>query len=94
MKEKTFLPIGSIISLKEGKRKIMIIGINQLAKENNKKYDYVAVLYPYGYLNSQELLLFNNDKIDKIYYKGYEDEEMINFYEDVIWSISIEKGDK
>ena len=41
------LPIGSIVRLKNGERKLMIFGILQRERENpDQVFDYVAVPYP------------------------------------------------
>jgi len=88
--KKEFLPIGTLVRLKGGKRKLLIIGINQIGS-NGVTYDYCSCMYPYGYLNSDQLFLFNNDKIEEIYQKGYSDNELEEYYDDVVWSIENEK---
>lgn len=90
---KNYLPLGSIVRLKGGTRKLVIIGINQKGSDD-KSYDYSSVLYPYGYLNADELFLFNNSNIEEIIYKGYSDKELENYYEDLVWSIKKEKEEK
>jgi hypothetical protein len=90
---KNYLPLGSIVKLKGGARKLVIIGINQKGS-NNETYDYSAVLYPYGYINSEELFLFNNSNIDEIIYKGYSDKELEDYYDDLVWAINKEKEEK
>lgn len=71
-----FLPIGTVVLLKEATKKIMIIGYLASDKENEKViYDYIACLYPEGIVSSQQYLLFNHEQIDKIFYKGYDGEE-------------------
>lgn len=92
MNKEKYLPIGSLVSLKEGTRKLLIIGVNQISSENGKHYDYCACLYPYGYLNSNELFLFNSDKIDVLYHTGFSDKELEDYYEDIIW-LKNRKGD-
>ena len=44
---KELLPIGSVVLLNEGTKKLMIYGVMQSDTENNQ-YDYVGVLYPEG----------------------------------------------
>ena len=88
------LPYGTVVSLKEGKGKLMIIGIFQKAAVNNIVYDYSAVLLPYGYLNADDIFLFNKDKIDKIYFSGYLDEQIKDYHEDIIWANKIKGEDK
>ena len=70
-----YLPIGTVVMLKDGKKKIMITGFCTATKDSDKIYDYNACLYPEGILTSDKTILFNHDQIDKIYYMGYNDDE-------------------
>ena len=78
------LPLGSIVKINGLDDKIMIIGVNQITK-NKEKYNYRGCVHPYGYINSNNLLLFNNSDIIEIVFKGYFDEESKDFYEDLQW---------
>ena len=79
MKEK-FLPIGTVVLLKGGKKRAMITGFCSVAQENQDKiYDYSGCVYPEGYLSSNQVCLFDHDQIEKIYYLGFEDDEEIQF---------------
>lgn len=76
MNIKELLPIGSIVLLKEGMKRLMINGIKQTEMEGEQKeYDYIGVLYPEGYLGDQFLYLFNHEDIDQVFFRGFEDEE-------------------
>ena len=46
MDVKEFLPIGSVIWLKDAERPLMIFGIKQSNMETDQEYDYMGVLYP------------------------------------------------
>ena len=72
-----YLPIGSVVCLKNGTKKIMIYGRKQIQSGSNKKWDYVACLYPEGNLSEKYNVFFNHDEIEIVYFKGYEDEEEI-----------------
>lgn len=74
MKEK-YLPIGSVVTLKDATKKIMVIGYCPVEKEHNQMYDYSACLYPEGVIDSNRILLFNHDQIAQIHFIGLEDEE-------------------
>lgn len=75
-----YLPIGTVCLLKDGKKRIMIIGFCIEPEEDKGKiYDYGACLYPEGIISSDKTILFNHDQIDKIYYMGYTDEEQRQF---------------
>lgn len=79
MNEK-FLPIGSVVLLKGGKKRIMITGFYVTDGENkNNFYDYCGCLYPEGIVTVDKNALFNHEQIDKIYYLGYSDEEEKQF---------------
>lgn len=75
-----FLPIGSVLLLKGGTKKVMITGFCSIAVENQDKiYDYCGCIYPEGYLNSNEICLFDHDQISEICFLGYENEEEEEF---------------
>ena len=72
MQAEKYLPIGTVVMLKGGKKRAMIIGFCCSNNgDTSKIYDYAGCLYPEGTLSS--------DKIDKIYYLGLSDEEEKNF---------------
>ena len=74
------LPIGSVVTLEEGKHKLMIFGVKQTHSETGKLYDYAGVLYPEGNVGTEYQMLFNHDKIKSIEFRGYENEERERFY--------------
>ena len=76
MQRERFLPIGTVVLLKGGKKRAMITGFCSVAQEKpNKIYDYSGCVYPEGYLSSNQVCLFDHDQIDKVFFLGYEDEE-------------------
>lgn len=75
-----YLPIGSVIMLKGGKKRIMIVGFCSISRENkNKIYDYSGCLYPEGLISTDQVLLFDHSQIDKIYHIGLVDDEEKKF---------------
>ena len=59
-KEKEFLPIGTVVLLKGGSKRIMICGFCcHGTGENDKLFDYVGCLSPEGFISSDKNLLFN-----------------------------------
>ncbi len=79
MREK-YLPIGTVVLLKGGKKRAMITGFCSVAQENQEKvYDYSGCVYPEGYLSSNQVCLFDHDQIEKIFFVGFEDEEEKEF---------------
>ncbi|CCY47219.1 putative uncharacterized protein [Firmicutes bacterium CAG:822] len=74
MKEK-YLPIGTVVTLKDATKKIMIIGYCPVENGKNQMYDYSACLYPEGVIDSNKVLLCNHDQIAQIHFVGFESEE-------------------
>ncbi|WP_139904112.1 DUF4176 domain-containing protein [Clostridium thermarum] len=72
-----YLPIGSVVRLFGGTKKLMIYGRKQIQSGANKKWDYVGCLYPEGNLSEKYNVFFNHNEIEEIYFKGYEDDEEI-----------------
>lgn len=82
IKIEKLLPIGSVVLLKEGEKRLMIIGILQTdGEQSNKEYDYLGIMYPEGNVGEGFQYLFNHEDIEQIYFHGYEDEERAAFIE-------------
>jgi hypothetical protein len=75
------LPLGSIVLLENGEKRIMIYGRQQLAITNNEQYDYVACLYPEGNISDEFTYLFNHSDIREVVFEGFSDEEDAAFLE-------------
>lgn len=83
-----FLPLGTVVLLKGGAKRLMITGYCAYDKSNeNKYYDYSGCLYPEGIISSDQLALFNNSQIEKVFFMGYSDEEYKQFMEKLIQSV-------
>ena len=79
IKEK-FLPLGTVVLLKNGTKRIMINGFCTIdANNQTKMYDYSGVLFPEGALSSDQILLFDHEQIDKVFHMGLVDDEEIEF---------------
>jgi hypothetical protein len=78
---KEYLPIGSIVLLENGEKKIMIYGRKQQAVATNEEYDYVACLYPEGNINEDFTYLFNHSDIREVIFTGFTDEDENTFLE-------------
>ena len=76
---KKYLPIGSVVLLKNGSKKIMIYGRKQLAAETGEEFDYVACLYPEGNIDDDYTFLFNHENIDEVVFAGFADEDEEEF---------------
>lgn len=81
MNIKELLPIGSVVILKNGKKRVMIFGVKQMDNNTGIEYDYISVLYPEGNMGEAGQYLFNHSDIEKVFFTGYEDEERAGFIE-------------
>lgn len=73
-----YLPIGTICTVKNHQKKVMIIGVFSIDYSGTvKMYDYKGCDYPEGTLLNNRCYSFNHSDIENIVYMGYKDE----FYE-------------
>lgn len=79
MNVKDLLPIGSVIQLKGAEKRLMVFGVRQTDRSDKKEYDYISVLYPEGNIGEQGQFLFNHENIEKVFFRGFEDEERTTF---------------
>lgn len=76
MKYEKYLPLGSVVLLKGGKKRLMITGFCVIPETRDKKmYDYCGCLYPEGTVSSDKMALFDHDQIQKVFAIGFSDEE-------------------
>ena len=76
---KDLMPIGSVVLLKGGEKRLMICSRVVVNAAENTIYDYAACLYPEGIVDSSNLYFFNHDAIDEIYFIGFQDREEMDF---------------
>lgn len=80
MEIRQLLPIGSVVLLKDGEKRLMIIGVKQTDVDGSEKeYDYIGVLYPEGYVGDEFRYLFDHVDIERVYFRGFEDTERNGF---------------
>ncbi len=81
-KEERFLPIGTVVLLKGGRRELMITSYcivpngevydkSGKVDATGKMFDYGACFYPEGMVTSDQLFAFNHEQIDRVCFKGY-----------------------
>ncbi len=83
-----YLPLGSIVLLKNGVQKALIISraINVRNGDKDFFFDYGGVAYPEGLIGDQ-MVYFNADKINKVVFRGYsdvDDENMVDTINDYL----------
>ena len=76
---KELLPLGSVVILKGAEKRLMICGRIQTNVATNEVYDYSACPYPEGLISSKEIIMFNNESIEKVYFIGFQDTEEFKF---------------
>lgn len=76
-KTENLLPIGSVVKLKESEKKMMVAGI--LINNGEKKYDYLGVMHPEGFVDSRQIFLFNHEDIEEVFFFGYMNAEFQMF---------------
>lgn len=93
--DEKYLPIGSVVLLKGGTKKAMITGFCSIAVEDKSKmYDYTGCVYPEGYLDFNQICLFDHNQIEKIFHYGYVDDEEKEFKNELKETASqFENGD-
>jgi hypothetical protein len=87
---KDLLPNGSVVLLKNADKRLMICGWYPMSKAE-QVYDYASYLYPEGYIDSEQIYLFNHDDIERVDFIGFVDAEYQMFASAV--SIEMEKQD-
>ena len=76
---KEYLPIGSIVKIRNSDEKIMITGFCVQRDKSKKPMDYRGCNYPEGMIDNNDYLVFNNIQITEVIHKGYESEEEKEF---------------
>lgn len=97
MEKVDFLPLGSVVRVKNGLKKIMIIARGLATKIDNQIqfFDYGACLYPEG-LTGDNIIYFNHKDIESVFMSGYsdeDDEKVVNNIKDFMAKSNIKKGD-
>ena len=65
---KQLLPNGSVVTLKGATKKLM--------EGDEKTYDYIAIPYPEGYIDSETMFLFMQEDIENVSFVGFVDAQL------------------
>ena len=80
MKNSGFLPIGSVVRLKDTPDQLfMIFGWLQKSLHRERVYDYIAVMYPEGLANKVLCFYFNEDEIEEVLFKGFQNDKELEY---------------
>lgn len=76
-----FVPLGSILMLKKGVHRVMVVGYcAQIDTDINAGfYDYIGCLFPEGLFGTENNFVFNHEDIKEVFHLGYVDDEVIQF---------------
>ena len=86
MNVRDLLPIGSVVELKRGTKKLMIFGIAQKLQDkdgNSVDYDYIGVPFPEGNLSEDFQFMFNHEDINMIHFFGFINFEQQEYMEEL-----------
>jgi len=79
MMKNKYLPIGSVVLLNGGTKKVMINGYCVVAKEKpGKIFDYRGCPFPEGILD-EGVALFDADQIKEVCFEGLKNDDSIDF---------------
>lgn len=81
---KDLLPCGSVVQLQETEVKIMICGRIAVEESSDDIYDYVGCIYPTGITAQENLIFFDRDLIERVYFIGFQDEEELLYRHDIL----------
>ncbi len=76
MEKVNYLPLGSVVVIKGGVKKFMVVarGLEVKIENNNTYFDYGACMYPEGMIGDQ-MMYFQHEDIVKIIFSGFSDED-------------------
>lgn len=78
--EDKFLPVGTVVRLKEATGCLMISGFCVTKDgDSTKIYDYLGCMYPQGMIAQDTNFLFDHSQIDEVLFKGFVDHQEIDF---------------
>ena len=86
--EEDFLPVGSVVLLKEATRPVVVIGYMVVEEGQSEIWDYLGCAYPIGVIGNENNLLFQKNQIDKVLHIGFANEEGKQFLKDLGESVS------
>lgn len=82
------LPIGSVVKIEGGSKKVMITGYYSKNDKDSKIYTYNGCIFPEGFMENT-FLLFDAPQIEDVLYRGYENEEYENYLDKLSSNINI-----
>jgi len=68
------LPIGTVVKLKESADVLLMITGYFPENEKGERKEYMAVIFPLGVIEGNQYLIFYEEDIKEIVFRGYENE--------------------
>lgn len=62
------LPVGSVIIINNKEDKYFIVGKD--IEKDGIKYDYMCIVYPYGWVVNQAFYFFQDEEVDSLAFLG------------------------
>ena len=81
---KNLLPIGSVVLLRGGEKRLMICGRIQTRAGSDKVYDYSACLYPEGITGPAGMYFFDREAVETVFFLGFQDKEELDWRANVL----------
>lgn len=72
--KKDLLPIGSVVILNDGTKKVMITGYASKSADDDRVYDYSGCIFPEGIMENV-YCLFDTSDIKELFFEGYKCDE-------------------
>jgi hypothetical protein len=86
--ENRFLPLGSVVLLKDAQRPIVIIGYTVVEEGSTDIWDYLGCAYPIGVIDPSKNLLFQRNQIAQVLHTGYTDDDGNKFLDQLTDNVS------
>lgn len=67
--------LGTVVKISNSVREYTIVGYYPKNKENGETYTYMGINAGYGFSVVNSAVLFNEDRIEEVIFKGYEEEK-------------------
>lgn len=71
----SYYPIGTVVTLKQNPKFQFMIAGYLPKKAGSKVFDYFAVPYPTGMINSKQYIGFNRESVAEVVFEGFVDAE-------------------
>ena len=87
-----YLPIGSVVLLEGGLKKVMITGYHVCTEDRpDRIFDYRGCPFPEGIARSEGAALFNASQIKEVCHEGWKCDESLDFLDKLDYLIETSK---